>query len=417
VKQISLKILIFIFLAMPAVLSALTYTLAWSDETQHKTTEFAGITTFEEQDLFADLIITKTVIFMAKPDELYDPLSTENIISNIQAEKNTENGSAAPEEEEPAEGPAAEESAAPEEEEPSEEPAEEETAAPEESAAPEEENLTEDETTVTDEEYIGVSVLAAASDAYEFTIILPGIGDGTVMVGIGGADEEMVISGGLLTIFLQDGQSAVIKDLPVGTQYEVKETIPPGYIMSSENAEGFLPADGITVPVTNYYTGEESMKLIVKKIVTGVGADLDKAFRFIAFIGEEETTFTLKHDETLEFELPPGSLFTVAEDDYRNEGYYPKTVEDVYTDENGVIIVGITQINDYSEPDPPADPDPGDGDKEEPEAPAPDDQEEAGKKTSDPDTGDKNTIWVWYVLLAASSVALGILIDKGRKYN
>jgi len=190
---------------------------------------------------------------------------------------------------------------------------------------------------------------AQLNQIFEFTVTFVGIDDGPVTVLIDGVETIMTIVDGKLTIYLKHGQTAVIKNLPVGTEYSVQEKPVPGYIGHSDNAAGVIPPGGITAAFTNYYGGDEPGKLIVKKIVTGTHADREKEFRFKVIIGDEEVIIYLKHGEERDFVLPPGTEWAVIEDDYTGDGYESSgrvTIRLV----DGVIVVELVQTNHYTEP-------------------------------------------------------------------
>ena len=185
---------------------------------------------------------------------------------------------------------------------------------------------------------------------FKFTVTFEGLEDGPVTVLIDDMEYEMEIVDGKLTIELKHGQTAVIKDLPVGTVYTVEEEPADGYVVWSENEEGVIPPEGITVTFVNYYAGEKPGKLIVEKIVTGDDADLDKEFGFTVTINGEETTFVLKAGETKEFELPPNATYSVVEDDYTKEGYEPSYTTEYYVDDDGTVVIHVKQTNNYTGP-------------------------------------------------------------------
>ena len=188
------------------------------------------------------------------------------------------------------------------------------------------------------------------STIFRFTVTFTGLEDGPVTVLIDEEEQQMEVEDGKLVIELKHGQSATIKDLPVGTGYLVEEEPVDGYVVWSENEEGTIPPEGITARFVNYYAGEEPGKLIVEKIVTGDDADPDKEFGFTVTINGEETKFKLKAGETKEFELPPNAVYSVVEDDYSRDGFAASFATEYYTDEDGVSIVHVKCTNDYTGP-------------------------------------------------------------------
>jgi len=173
-----------------------------------------------------------------------------------------------------------------------------------------------------------------------------------------GADLNMAFTftaviGGRTEMFtLRHGHSILFEDIPVGTAYEVTEAPVEGYVTSSENNTGVVPAQGVTAAFTNtYQPGHGS--LTVTKSVAGRGADLEKEFSFTAVIGGETHTFTLKHGQTKTFDgIPLGTNYTVTEADYSDEHYY--TVGRVYSGavQVGGTIIVLPVVNHYL-PEPP----------------------------------------------------------------
>jgi len=176
----------------------------------------------------------------------------------------------------------------------------------------------------------------------------------------GGADLNRaftftaVIGGQTHTFTLRHGLSMVFEDIPAGTAYEVTETPVEGYVTSSENNTGSVPAQGITAAFTNTYrTDDGSGSLIVTKTVMGDGADLNKEFSFTVVIGGNTETFTLKHGQSKNFEdIPLGTACTVTEADYSGEHYH--TTGRVYSGTVQVrdAVITLPVVNQYV-PEPP----------------------------------------------------------------
>ena len=198
----------------------------------------------------------------------------------------------------------------------------------------------------------GQELLAASVEdqVFEFTVTFEDLEDRPVTVVIEGQEQTKHIIDEKLTVELKDGQTAVIKNIPIGTKYSVVEKPLPGYLAIGENKEGVIPKGSITAKFTNYYCSGEAGKLIVEKIATGEGADLLKEFQFTVTINGNEQKFTLKHGQTKVFELPKGAIYNIKEDNYTGEGYDPSVTIEVYRDENGVIVVKFKQINNYTRP-------------------------------------------------------------------
>ena len=174
-----------------------------------------------------------------------------------------------------------------------------------------------------------------------------------------GADLNMAFNftaviGGRTEMFtLRHGHSMVFEDIPVGTAYEVVETPAAGYITSSENNTGSVPAQGVTAAFTNTFSPPATGSLIVTKVVTGQGADPAKAFEFTVVIGGETQAFTLTHGLSKYFDnLPVGTQYTVTEKDYADDGY---TIEQ--RARSGEIqaaggLVHLVYVNEYGPPEP-----------------------------------------------------------------
>ena len=183
------------------------------------------------------------------------------------------------------------------------------------------------------------------TERFEFTVTFAGMEDGPVTVLIDGTVLEGAgIVGGKLILELEDGQTAVIKDLPVGTEYSVEEKPVVGYIGVPDKSMGEIPLEGAAVNYTNYF--DTDGKLIVKKIVVGEGADLDMAFCFTVTINGEETPLHLKGGEEQVFTLHSGDLWSVYEDDYRKNGYESSYII-THSIEDGIVVVEYQQINRY----------------------------------------------------------------------
>ena len=254
------KIISVILAAMLIISVTAGSTLAWRDFSQHKSNEFIGINFSEQEELpggFADLTITKKV-------ELLEGANTGNGDTNDKVENAVVDETVS----EPGE-------------EQTEEQSEEQTA--EENAPgglPEDEDSADDDAPVTimeedpplsdlpdpgdDEEAAAEDEITEEAppeeepfefpdDTFIFTVTFTRVPDGPVTVIIDGEPQEMEITNGVLVIELKDGQTAVIKELPVGAGYTITETPMEDYVIRSENEKGRIPEDGITAAFTNYY--------------------------------------------------------------------------------------------------------------------------------------------------------------------
>jgi hypothetical protein len=101
-----------------------------------------------------------------------------------------------------------------------------------------------------------------------------------------------------------------------------------GYVVSSSGHQGTVTGQESLADFKNLLCPPcpNPTKLIVKKLVKGNGADLEKEFRFVVRINGEETRFTLKDNESREFTLPPGASYLVLEEDPYGDGYVQSAV-------------------------------------------------------------------------------------------
>ena len=188
-------------------------TLAWRDFSQHDTNEFIGLNMPEQEEeepeeRFAPLTITKRVIILEPEDE---PVDLED-----------GSGGNLP---------------------PADDPVDSVIASEGEAIHP---------NTADESEPVDDPLAPLAHPKFQFVITFAGVPDGTYTVAIDGLETEMEIINGQLIIELGDGQTAVIKDLPVGSSYEVIETPAEGYTPFSPNEKGRLPAEGAQVDYINY---------------------------------------------------------------------------------------------------------------------------------------------------------------------
>ena len=91
---------------------------------------------------------------------------------------------------------------------------------------------------------------------FTFIITFVDMEDGDIVILIDGEENTVEVKDGQVEIGLKHGQEAVIKDLPAGMLYTVEEAQVEGYTAQSENSEGAVPPEGITVHFTNYFGGE-----------------------------------------------------------------------------------------------------------------------------------------------------------------
>ena len=171
---------------------------------------------------------------------------------------------------------------------------------------------------------------ASIDKEFSFTVTLT---DTTV----NGTKGEMTFENGVATFDLKDGETKTATGLPHGTTYTVTEEsyANDGYTTEKTGDSGKIqtgtPAKAEFTNTRNTY-GD----LSVTKKVAGNAADKEKEFSFTVTLGDTNingkkgdmtfengvATFTLKDGETKKATgLPNGVSYTVAENDYRKDGY------------------------------------------------------------------------------------------------
>lgn len=164
------------------------------------------------------------------------------------------------------------------------------------------------------------------------------------------APEKSLTSGG--TIKLKHGQRAVFSDIPVGVIYEVTEIPVENYVISTLSHRGTIKEQTSTAQFFNFYTPnpvDGKSKIRVKKIIKGdyPEEDLNKEFKFTLKInGEIFSEFTLKPEQTKEFEVPSGSEYEVIEDDYTKD-QYNQDIRDGHGITKADEIAPVVAINTY----------------------------------------------------------------------
>lgn len=104
---------------------------------------------------------------------------------------------------------------------------------------------------------------------------------------------------------------------------------------------------------TNVYAPTELTSLIVRKMVTGAGADKNKLFSFTAQIGNTKSTFTLKDGESRAFtDIPVGTRYIVTEKDYSGQGYTTSSVNSTGVLPPGGATATFTNTKTTTDPDP-----------------------------------------------------------------
>lgn len=151
-------------------------------------------------------------------------------------------------------------------------------------------------------------------------------------------DEELQTIKSGETIFLKDGQTAVIENLPVGVTYKVTEIPTEGYSINSNGHQGTITSKGAEANFVNTVLDGKGI-LEIKKTVAGDGAQTDFPFRFtvtfddggsysyrvnngIPILLKSGEQLELKHGETAVFDgLPVGLTYKVEEDSYLEYDY------------------------------------------------------------------------------------------------
>ena len=265
-----------------------------------------------------------------------------------------------------------------------------------------------------------------------------------------GGEKGRIKSGNIVQ--LKHGETMIIRGLPAGAQYDVKELLldQDGYTVTATNASGEIE-DG-EISEAKFVNHRDALgELRISKTVTGTDADLSKKFIFRVVLtdgdGKElrgkypaqivtadmpatsngETAMELKSGDVVQLahgemiiirELPAGAKFSVVEFD--NEGY-TVTVNGSSTDTaEGAIADGqiaeAAFVNNKDEeqqgddPGEPAEPSPS-PDATETEAPSADAQSDTDGGT--PRTGDDSRLMLWLALLAVSAIGILAAFRKG----
>jgi len=201
---------------------------------------------------------------------------------------------------------------------------------------------------------------------FQFTVTLVGIPNSPIIVNLAGVDTLKQIVNEQVTFNLRHGESAIIQNIPVGTQFTVTEAQLPGFVISSVNHQGTVPLEGITAAFTNTIIPPNTGSLRVTKEVRGnnystTDFDFNVQFTFpqgvslpltVTVNGAEyvltssSTSFTLRHDdEWIIAGLPVDTQFTVTETPHTD---YMATVVQ-YTGEIAVsgVVVHTPFVNVY----------------------------------------------------------------------
>lgn len=113
---------------------------------------------------------------------------------------------------------------------------------------------------------------------FTFTIILKD-SEGNIADNITGMYGEVEFVGGMATVVLKAGESAVAKNIPAGLNYEVTETVPDYYVLvSSEGSKGKI--EGLKEAEAKFVNRMPVGDLTVTKTVEGKYADTNTVFTF-----------------------------------------------------------------------------------------------------------------------------------------
>lgn len=143
-------------------------------------------------------------------------------------------------------------------------------------------------------------------------------------------------------IHLKHGETAIFENLPAELKYTITESdySSDGYIQGVLSQSGMISLNTAAYADFNNYKEPEKKdgKLIVKKITTGEGADLDKKFIFEVIINGEKQEISLSNGEEKEFDLPEGAAYQVSEKDYLTEGYIQSSIVNGYGTGKGEVV-------------------------------------------------------------------------------
>ena len=183
---------------------------------------------------------------------------------------------------------------------------------------------------------------------------------------------NMTFTNGVATFTLTDGETKMVTDLPAGITYTVAEEdySSDGYVTTKTDDTGTIEAG---VDASAEFTNTKNVgSLTVSKTVAGNAGETDRNFNFTVTLSDTsisdtfgdmtfadgEAKFTLKHGESKTTTgLPAGITYTVAEDDYSDDGYVTTKTGDMGTiAKDGTSTAVFTNTKDVT----PIDPDPDD---------------------------------------------------------
>ena len=93
-------------------------------------------------------------------------------------------------------------------------------------------------------------------------------------------EEVLTAQNGVLTFELRDGESIVVRGLPVGTRYGVSELNANGYAVAIEGAVGRIDGNGVQASVTNWVPQPVQWAFPLVKLVSGDYLPADASFAF-----------------------------------------------------------------------------------------------------------------------------------------
>ena len=177
------------------------------------------------------------------------------------------------------------------------------------------------------------------------------------------------------TLSLRHDEALTVLGLPAGTQWKITEKAEDEWSISPVSGiiSGEITKDETAYAAFTNYKGDlTSGSLTVSKTVAGNAGETDKEFHFTVTLGDTtvggkyggmtftggKATFTLKHNESKTATgLPAGITYTVAEDDYSDDGYVTTKTGDTGTiAKDGTSTAVFTNTKDVT----PIDPDPDD---------------------------------------------------------
>lgn len=181
------------------------------------------------------------------------------------------------------------------------------------------------------------------------------------------------------TLSLRHDEALTVLGLPSDTKWEIAETPESDWsiVPKSGTISGTIEANATAEAAFTNYKGDtppapKTGNLTVSKTVAGNAGETDKEFHFTVTLGDTtvggkygdmtftggKATFTLKHNESKTATgLPAGITYTVAEDDYSDDGYVTTKTGDTGTiAKDGTSTAVFTNTKDVT----PIDPDPDD---------------------------------------------------------